>query len=386
MKRPPGFLAGLSPDQFLDLHWQKRPLLVRDALPTLVPPVSAEELAGLALEAEVESRLVLQQDSTWQLLRGPFEDDRFATLPETHWTLLVQDLDQHLPAVSDWFELLDFLPSYRLDDIMASFAPAGGSVGPHYDQYDVFLLQVTGHRRWQLSTRFDRQQVRADTELCILSHFEPEQEWVLGPGDMLYLPPHVAHFGVALDDCITFSLGCRAPSVAEIVSHFARRAIETVDDSVRYTDADLQRSSSPHVLDPAALARVEALLHRHLRLDAEALARGFATLVTEPKALFAREYVEPLAEAEVLGRLRQSSEVSRRKGSRWLLVPVAGGAFLAVDGMEFRLESAATDVAEALCRNQCFDVSTVSQWLARAEAREVVSQLLRYELLEPLEH
>jgi len=194
-------LGGLTPERFLAEYWQKRPLLVRQAIPGFKSPLSADELAGLACEPEVESRLILEKGGSrpWQLEHGPFEEERFATLPESHWTLLVQRVNHWVPAVADLLDHFAFLPSWRLDDIMISYAADQGSVGPHTDQYDVFLLQGAGRRRWQIDASVtDESPLLDHPDLRILAQFHATDEWVLEPGDLLYLPPGLAHYGVAL--------------------------------------------------------------------------------------------------------------------------------------------------------------------------------------------
>lgn len=212
-------LGGLSAAQFLREYWQKQPLLIRKAMPHWRDPLSPEELAGLACEPGVEARLVLQRAGVgpWSVRHGPFSEADFLTLPETHWTLLVQDAEKQAPALlGDFLEPFRFIPDWRCDDLMISYAPTDGSVGPHWDQYDVFLLQGKGRRRWQISTQpLQPDNLLPDTELRILCDFTPEQEWLLEPGDMLYLPPRVAHHGVAVEPCLTYSIGWRAPAYRE---------------------------------------------------------------------------------------------------------------------------------------------------------------------------
>ena len=191
-------LGDLSADAFLQRYWQKKPLLIRNALANYQSPISADELAGLALESEVESRLVETHGMDWSLKHGPFNEDDFLGLPEQDWTLLVQGVDLWVPEVQALLSKFAFLPPWRVDDVMVSFACPGGSVGPHFDQYDVFLLQVEGQRRWQIGGECSSNTpLRDDSPLRILKEFEAEEEWLLEPGDMLYLPPGVAHWGVA---------------------------------------------------------------------------------------------------------------------------------------------------------------------------------------------
>ncbi|HYD33010.1 MAG TPA: cupin domain-containing protein, partial [Methylophilaceae bacterium] len=197
-------LGGLTAEQFLQEYWQKKPLLIRNAIPDFSGLLRPEELAGLACEEGVQSRLVSQQRNKWRVEEGPFEEERFLKLPARNWTLLVQEVNHHLDEADALLRRFNFIPYARLDDLMVSYAPDEGGVGPHFDSYDVFLLQGQGKRLWRISEQKDLSLI-ADAPLRILKHFETEQEWLLGPGDMLYLPPHIAHWGIAKGDCMTYS-------------------------------------------------------------------------------------------------------------------------------------------------------------------------------------
>ncbi|HEY5636793.1 MAG TPA: cupin domain-containing protein [Burkholderiales bacterium] len=212
-------LGGLSPRAFLARHWQQRPLLVRNALPDFRPPAGRALLERLSARDDVESRLVLRRKAGWQVEHGPFTRARLARLPRADWTLLVSGLNLHLPAADALLRRFAFLPQARLDDVMVSLAAPGGGVGPHADAYDVFLLQGTGRRVWRIA----RPQAFAevpDAPLKLIDGFEPEEEYLLEPGDLLYLPPGWGHDGVALDTCTTWSIGFRAPGGAELCTGF----------------------------------------------------------------------------------------------------------------------------------------------------------------------
>ncbi|MED5501189.1 MAG: cupin domain-containing protein, partial [Pseudomonadota bacterium] len=287
---PRTLLGGLTPAQFLSQHWQKSPLLIRGALPGFVSPLEPDDLAGLACEEGIEARLVEEHgpDKAWQVSHGPFDEETFSRLPVSGWSLLVQAVDHYVPEVAELLEAFDFIPRWRLDDIMVSYAPPGGSVGAHVDQYDVFLLQASGRRRWQLGgTPGNDARLIPGIDLRILEDFavEADQDWVLEPGDMLYLPPGVAHHGISdADDCLTFSIGFRAPSSDEVVTSFADYIGEQLGDSQRYGDSDLQPPAAIGELDDQAIARVRALL-----LDAidrpEQMAQWFGRAMTQPKYL-----------------------------------------------------------------------------------------------------
>lgn len=274
----------MSADDFLADYWQQQPLLIRGALPDYQSPLSADELAGLATEAEVESRIVVERDgaSPWELRQGPFTEATFGALPDSHWTLLVQALDLWLPEVRTLLQHFSFLPPWRLDDVMASYAPRGGSVGPHFDQYDVFLLQVEGERRWQLGGACDAHTPLLEgTDLRIVENFVATEDWLLAPGDMLYLPPRVAHWGVAQSDCLTFSIGFRSPLLTDMLGDLAVELMAQ-GHSDHYLDPQLTAAMADERIDPAFIAQAKAQLLG--LLDNEAvIGDWFARHMSAPK-------------------------------------------------------------------------------------------------------
>ncbi len=253
-------LGGLSPHGFLRRHWQKRPLLVRGALRRL-PAVSRRGLAALAARDDVESRLVRRQGRRWLLEHGPFPRAALATMPSRNWTLLVQGFNHHASGAEALLQRFAFIPQARLDDVMASYAAAGGGVGPHWDSYDVFLVQAVGRRVWSIC----RPRPFAALEgapLRIIEGFEPEDEYLLEPGDMLYLPPGWGHDGVALEPSVTLSVGFRAPGGAELGAAFLDfLADRGVADSV-YRDPGLAPARRPAEIGTAMLAKSRAMLER----------------------------------------------------------------------------------------------------------------------------
>ena len=279
---------GMPPAIFLRDYWQKRPLLIRNAFPEFVSPdfvlpISPEDLAGLACEDNVLSRIVAheREHDRWLLRHGPFPEDMFPTLPDHDWTLLVQDVDKWDADVAALLPAFAFLPRWRIDDVMVSFAAPGGSVGAHVDQYDVFLLQAQGRRRWQIDTAASPPiHFRLDTELKLLQRFTPTHDWLLGPGDMLYLPPGVPHHGVAEDACLTFSIGMRAPAAAELLGDFVDTLIADADDAQRYRDPDLAPASDPNEIDATAMQRVTEALNVLRMNDADRLGDWFGRFIT----------------------------------------------------------------------------------------------------------
>ncbi|GHC31320.1 cupin domain-containing protein [Aidingimonas halophila] len=332
-------LGGRTAAEFLSHYWQRKPLLIRGAFPDFESPLDPNDLAGLACEEGIEARLVEinGDEGPWQVRHGPFDEDTFSTLPERDWTLLVQAVDHYVPDVAELLEHFTFLPRWRLDDIMISYAPPGGNVGPHVDQYDVFLLQGSGQRRWQLGGHLSEDAPIIDgIDLKILKHFSVEagQDWVLEPGDMLYLPPGVAHHGVSCsDDCLTYSIGFRAPSADEAITSYADYVGETQPASHRYADAAMSPPADPGEIDDDSLSRMRSLILETLD-DPAMLAQWFGRVMTQPK------YVDQLVPAEtptdvdvLVAELHAGISLERTLGSRFAWrAKDAATATLFVDG------------------------------------------------------
>ncbi|RKP50417.1 cupin domain-containing protein [Trinickia fusca] len=285
---PTPLLANLTPSQFMRRYWQKKPLLIRGAIADIAPPLSRNELFDLASSDEAESRLITHARGTWRLEHGPFEPDDLPSAKRREWTLLVQGVDLHDDRARALLERFRFVPDARLDDLMISYATDGGGVGPHFDSYDVFLLQVHGKRRWRISAQKDLT-LKPGLPLKVLEHFEPDEEWVLEPGDMLYLPPHIAHDGVALGECMTCSIGFRSPSANELVGqflyHLAERgsAAPAARGEARYRDPRQPAVTRPAQLPPAMVEQVGEILSR-IRWNERDIVSFLGSYLSEPKA------------------------------------------------------------------------------------------------------
>jgi 50S ribosomal protein L16 3-hydroxylase len=278
-------LGGLTPAQFMRRHWQKKPLLVRGAMPGMTPLLSRAELFALAAQDEVESRLVSNIAGRWRFRRGPFARRALPALSQPRWTLLVQGLDLHDERAHELMQRFSFVPHARLDDLMASHATDGGGVGPHFDSYDVFLLQVQGRRRWRIGRGRDLTLLDG-VPLKILANFEPEEEHVLEPGDMLYLPPRWAHDGIALGECQTYSIGFRSPGRGELARELLQRIAEDAPDiagPVLYRDPAQPATQAPGQVPAALRDFAQQALHAALS-DRHALDRALGEYLTEPKA------------------------------------------------------------------------------------------------------
>jgi len=374
---PLQLLGGITAREFLRDYWQKKPLLIRQAIPDFESPIDADELAGLALEEEVESRLVIEHgERPWELRRGPFSEDTFSTLPEREWTLLVQAVDQFVPEVAELLEQFRFLPSWRIDDVMISFAAPGGSVGPHFDNYDVFLLQAHGKRNWKIGQMCSSESpMLQHADLRILAEFEESAEWVLEPGDMLYLPPRLAHFGIAEDDCMTYSVGFRAPSAAEVLTHFTDFLAQYLTDEERYTDADAQPVSDPHQIQSDALDRLKSLLAEHMS-DERMLLTWFGQFMTEPRypELIAGE---ELIEEDFISSLQDGAILVRNPSARMAWSEVDDDVLLFASGQSRYLPGKLRELLKLVCSADALHSDNLGEWLADEDGRDLLCELVK---------
>lgn len=379
---PLEILGGISAREFLREYWQKKPLLIRQALPGFESPVSPDELAGLSLEEDVESRLVIEHgERPWELRRGPFTEDTYQQLPERDWTLLVQAVDQLVPDVAQLIEHFRFLPNWRIDDVMISFAAPGGGVGPHFDNYDVFLLQAHGNRRWRVGQMCDAEsKMLTHPDLRILAEFQEVEEWVLEPGDMLYLPPRLAHYGTAEDACMTYSLGFRAPSAAEVLTHFTDFLAQFLPDEERYSDADLTPADDPYQIQSDALDRLRTMLTEHMS-DERLLLTWFGQFMTEPR--YPERVQGPeIEESDLFAALTDGAVLVRNLSARLAWSEVDIGLLLFASGQSRLLPAHLRDLLKLLCSADALHVDNLQPWLADEDGRNLIWQLVKQGSLE----
>jgi 50S ribosomal protein L16 3-hydroxylase len=322
LKQPWALFGGISPEAFMKRYWHKKPLLVRGAIPAfqlhaqndevLDSPISYPELVQLAGKETVESRLI--QSKPWRFAQGPFNKQSIPKIQQPDWTLLLQGMEAHHPAAANILSWFRFIPDARLDDLMISIAGIGGGVGPHFDSYDVFLIQMSGRRRWRISQQTDLS-LRSDLPLKILKKFACEEEWVLEPGDMLYLPPHVAHDGIALDaGCQTWSVGFRSPSFKELLQEGLWRLAESLEDfselDKKFADPKQNATQHPQQIPDELILQIQNQLNRLQLNRVDQFLPGIATYLSEPKqqalfigpvnALSANAFGQKLAKATLI--------------------------------------------------------------------------------------
>jgi 50S ribosomal protein L16 3-hydroxylase len=352
---------------FLREHWQKRPLLIRNAWRSWSNPLHPDELAGLACEDEVESRLVTNQDGRWALEHGPFEEERFGLLGKQGWTLLVQAVDQYVPEVAALLEPFRFVPNWRIDDVMVSYAADGGGVGPHFDQYDVFLVQGLGRRRWRIGAHCDQaSELLPNDDLRLLAKFEAMEEWILEPGDILYVPPGIGHEGVAVgDDCMTYSIGFGAPSRGELIGNWSEHLLGEIQEEDRYSDPELEVQDNPGEIRAAVIAKLHSMVTERM-LDRDSFARWFGQYSTTPKYPDLDWRPEPIGLEDLRERLHRHPRLCRNPASRFSFVRQrAGSLLLFADGECFECCDEEAAFAEQLCAR---DRMTIDPELARSEA------------------
>lgn len=367
-------------DEFIRNYWQKKPVLLSNLIPGFSDSISAEELAGLACEELVESRLVTEFDKGNYLLRnGPFTESDFTQLPSSNWTLLVQAVDQWVDEIASLKRLFEFIPNWRIDDIMTSFAAIGGSVGPHYDYYDVFLVQGSGSRNWKVGARCDSSvELVSNSELSLLQEFDASMEFDLTAGDALYIPPRYAHWGVATSDSLCYSIGFRAPSMAEMIEGFSDFIIKGQDPAQRYEDSEPQNKlRSGEIRSTQLDGSYQQIMETFS--EKEKFVAWFGCYVSQPKYPELIEQVEQefsTAELELL--LREGVTLLKNPSSRFAFLESATEASVLffVDGAMLRFPLGQVQNIATLCESKEFTLEESAELLRDPEMAELLRRLL----------
>lgn len=356
---------------FLQDYWQKKPILLRNALPDFESPISAEELAGLSLEEEIESRIVVQKGpEDYQLKRGPFSEADYAELPEKDWTLLIQGCDRLLPEVADILNDFEFLPRWRIDDIMISYATTGGNVGPHFDHYDVFLLQASGQRHWQITGQdCTEDNYIQGLDLRLMKHFKIEENFILNPGDMLYLPPKVGHHGIALDDqCMTFSVGYRTYRGQELYDSLGDHLSEMGLFKELYTDPQMQPNLAPGEVTADAAQTARQLIEKKLQ-NPELLQTWFARFASQLDQVAAQQLPEPLSTEETPSQQEFFEALASEHGlikdavCRFVYTEINGKTQLYINGAIWESFAAPAEFIQLLANRNFFTLEELTPYL-----------------------
>lgn len=357
MEKTSNPLGDISQKQFMEEYWQKKPLLVRQAFPNFESPITADELAGLACEEEVNSRIVMEKhgEHPWFPVFGPMSDEIYSTMPETHWSLIVNDLEKYLPELSWIVDRFRFIPEWRLDDLMISYAADQGSVGPHIDLYDVFILQGQGKRRWQINSQevTEDNQIK-ETPLRIQKDFRAEEEWIMEPGDMLYLPPGVSHHGVSLGESLSYSIGFRATSHADLVNEFIGYITQALPSKSTYQDPDQRIQEHPNEIKQDALERVTEIFKQYLQPNHPELQRWYGCFVSDTKTNLCLEPEKEINTVEELKELTNTGILIRHPASRFAFAQNPDNTLLFIDGEDYEVKP---EFAKALCKQRQFNLN-----------------------------
>lgn len=369
-------LGNISVEQFMQNCWQKQPLLIRNAFSQLDELISAEELAGLSLEEDVNARLIIETPSEtasqWQVAHGPFSERTFQQLPSSHWSLLVQHTDSLDPRINEFLQQFRFIPNWRLDDIMISYASDGGGVGPHFDYYDVLLIQAKGKRRWRLGQHCNDKSPLIDGQpMKILQQFDTTEDWILEAGDMLYVPSQLAHWGEAIGESITYSVGFRAPSYADILLDFAQEKASELSEDQRYRDSEAISHCQVNEIGPDTIAQMQTIL-LSLAQDQTTLTKWLGEYATRLK-----QDIHPMLDSLDSEEL-QATRVQLSPYCRTSFASLSDDeALLFVNGQSWRCKK---NFADSVSRYAALDYS---QLLENEQA--IVLELLDNNLLSPSE-
>ena len=382
--------GSLNTNDFLDQHWQQKPLLVRQAVDVGALDIDPAELAGICCDTEAPSRIVIEHGETpWQMKIGPFEEQDFTSLPADHWSLLINDIETYIPELQAFIEPFRFLPDWRIDDLMISFATDKGSVGPHVDDYDVFLIQLQGVRRWSIdeNTEFDPT-LLTGPDLKILQNFESNQTWDLEAGDILYLPPGMPHHGVAVGNCMTLSVGFRAPSSGELVQSWLDDIGDNQNFKTRFKDAKRQTQKNSGEISQKDLKALKALLLKGITDNTPTLDHWLGRYLSEGKrpdpALLEAYTVESTADDEQL--LLSHTDYQRFPGTRMAYIEDEQEISLFVGGVQFSLDHQHLDAVQYLCAEQEYLAPALASISSDPAILELLNTLINNNKFVLMEH
>lgn len=375
--------ADFSVKKFLSEYWQKRPCLIRNAFDISEDLITPEELAGMACEEGIESRLITGtvDNNHWSVEHGPLNEERFGSLPDSHWTILVQDVDKYLPQAADLVEQFRFLPSWRIDDLMISYAQDQGSVGPHTDSYDVFLMQLQGERLWKISDKpYTDDDLITDSEIRVLTNFEQTDEWLLHPGDMLYLPPNIAHWGIAQGSCMTGSVGFISPNQEQLFNAWADYSVDKMIGSRLYQDADIRLTDHPEEIDDDAIRRISQMLKHAIDLNPDNIRQMFGQLVSETKPSLVDTMHAPeqeITEAQLITKLATTDYYLHPCVRMYYsLADDRQKLFIFFNGETTELSSDLLPFVQLLCKQKHYNAGTFYQWKESMAAIELLGLLV----------
>ncbi len=371
-------LGNISKEDFLANYWQKKPLVIRGAFPDFEMPFTAEELAGLACDTDAPSRIIIEHglpptNKPWQVKLSPFEDEDFTTLPDSHCTFLVNDLERYIPELGNLIEPFRFIPDWRIDDLMVSYAEDQGSVGPHTDDYDVFLIQGEGKRRWKVITREDYPKALIpDLPIALLKEFDEDEDWLLEAGDMLYLPPNMPHYGVAEGPCFTFSVGFQAPRTVDLIQNWLETFSKNAAFNTRFTDKDRTLQSNSGEITKNDLKTLSNMMLNAIKEQQSGLNIFLGKQLTET-----RGDVSPIDDNLSSFELDDQADYERESWLRLAYIEENDSIHFFADGNHLALPLDKKTAIQELCENYYFTAESLKPLMASDEFREFFKALIQ---------
>jgi len=378
-------LGDLSIEDFLANYWQKKPLVIRNAFPDFEMPFTAEELAGLTLETDAPARMIIEhglppENKPWQVKLAPFEDSDFTTLPDTHCTFLVNDLERYIPELGNLIEPFRFIPDWRIDDLMVSYAEDQGTVGPHTDDYDVFLIQGEGKRRWKIITREDYpKELIPDLPIALLKEFEADEEWLLEPGDMLYLPPNMPHYGIAEGACFTFSVGFQAPRTVDLIQNWLETFTKNNQFTKRFTDAEREPQENSGEISATDLNKLSSLILDSIEQQKAELNLFLGKHLTESKGEI------PPENHEIIAGYHEQYDYERESWLRFAFIKNQTNNSLDffADGHHVNLPKEYLKDIQELCENYYYSSESLKELMKNNQFNHIFEKLIQQGGLYP---
>lgn len=383
--QPLSFLGGLTAETFLKEYWQKKPLFIKNAFPDFEDPLSADEIAGLAFEAFIPSRFIFESggERPWQLKMGPATEADFASLKDKKWMLVVNDVEKNLPELKAITAPFQFISNWRLDDLQVSLGEDEGNVGAHWDDYDVFLIQGMGKKKWQISyAPVSEDDFMKGVDIRLIENFKADEEWIVEPGDMLYLPPRIGHYGVNIGRSVTWSVGFRAPKHQEMFRDFIEMKFDEIAEDARYSDPEKRVSENYGELSDDAIDRVMAVIQKGLQTDRDEITKWFGAFMTEPKMYQTPELLEEkLSSEDIIEFLDDGGALEVHPGLTLIHRQIGQSYYLFAGGHSYALPVTEAAFIKEIVNAEFLEFEDLEAYLASEIVCECLAQLVNEGIL-----
>lgn len=378
--QPLSFLGGLTAEEFLTEYWQKKPLFIKNAFPDFEDPLSADEIAGLAFESFIPSRFIFEEggERPWQLKMGPATEEDFASLKDKKWMLVINDVEKNLPELKAVTAPFQFIPNWRLDDLQVSLGEDEGNVGAHWDDYDVFLIQGMGQKKWQISyAPVSEDDFMKGVDIRLIDNFQADEEWIVEPGDMLYLPPQIGHYGINIGRSVTWSVGFRAPKHQEMFRDFIEMKFDEMAEDARFSDPELSVSQNYGELSDEAIDNVVSVIQEGLLTNRDEIAKWFGAFMTEPKMFQAPDLLEEkVTSSDILEFLEEGGALEIHPGLTLIHRHIGDQYYLFAAGKSYALPEAQMAVIQAIVNAEFLEFEEVEDFLDVEVAVNFITKLV----------